>query len=308
MKYLIYILLIGLILSTEAQVSDSVQSGKFQVYYELSGEGSPVYVLSGGPGITPHIMNDVVEKLSKHHLTVLIHQRGTGKTSGPVNAETIKIADYSQDIKAVKEKLGHEKINLLGHSWGGRLAMDYSTRYPKDIKSMILVAPGRYIKEFQKYFAENIRSNLSYEDQKTLQSMDLFFSQMPLIQNDSVMKAIGALSLNYMKINRKGYFYDKSKVEELEISKKDINMQILGLMKESMNTMKSNIEDELDKINVETLIVQGRQDPIDLETARVIQSAIKKSELAIIERCGHFPWIEQPIEFYQLVNTFLVKK
>lgn len=307
MKYLVKIFLIGLITSAEAQVIDSVPSGKFVVYYELSGEGSPIYILSGGPGIAPHIMNDVTEELSKNHQIVLIHQRGTGKTSGPLNEETIQIANYSRDIKAIKVKLGQKKINLLGHSWGGRLAMDYATRYPDDINKIILIGSAGYNSEFVEYFGDNIMSNLSKNDQKTLQLLERFFNQMPMVNEEGVIAAMNGLEMEYMKISRKGYFYDKSKVDELEISKEDINMQIMRLMGRSLKETNWDLKDELEKNNIETLIVQGRQDPIDLETARAIQSAMVGSELSIIEQCGHFPWIEQPVKFYEVLNAFLEK-
>lgn len=307
MKYWFNIFFIGLITSAAAQVTDSVQSGEFLVYYEVSGEGSPVYVLSGGPGIAPHIMTDVIEELSRKNQIVLIHQRGTGKTSGPVNEQTIQIPNYSRDIKTIKEKLGHKKITLLGHSWGGQLAMDYSTRYPEDVTKMILVGSGGYNTDFREYFGDNIRSNLSENDQNTLQLLGRFFNRMPMVEVEGVITAMDALEMEYMKINKKGYFYDKSKVDQFEVSNEDINKQIMRLMGESINRIKWDLRDELKKNSIETLIVQGRQDPIDLETARAIQSAIEGSELEIIEQCGHFPWIEQPVKFYEIVSAFLEK-
>lgn len=313
MRYLNIILLfffLNFSCKVVGQIIDSVQSSdNFTIYYETMGKGEPLYILSGGPGITPYSMRDVATELSKNYQTVLIHQRGTGLTILPINEQTIQIDKYCSDIQAVKNKLSHKKINLLGHSWGGMLSMNYAKNYPDDINKMILIGSGGYNLEFNNYFSDNIMSRLSEDDQNAVEMINKFYEKSSnLATNDSLSIAINNLMREAGNVGLKGYFFDKQKADQLMLKENDINMKVLMTMMTSLYTSGWNIKDDLSKLKLNTLIIQGRQDPIDLETARQINSAIKSSELIIIERCGHFPWIEKPEEFYDAVNMFMTKK
>lgn len=309
MKYLKTIVLVLTCITVQGQEIDSVKSGDIAVFYEVYGNGEPIYLLAGGPGITPYGMRTIAEELSKNFQCVLIHQRGTGKTIIPVNDQTIQIEKYCSDIKSIKGKLKHKKITMLGHSWGGMLSMHYSTKYPEDLNKIILVGSGGYNLNFSNYFGDNINSALSADDQKTVQILDELFSQMFTNPNkEKIEKELNYLLTEYINITSKGYMYDKTKANEVKLTLDDIDTRIHGLMFSSLEKEKWNIKSGLEKLKVRTLIIQGRQDPMDLETAREINAAIKGSELLIIEKSGHFPWIEKPTEFYKGVMDFLNKR
>ncbi len=57
-----------------------------------------------------------------------------------------------------------------------------------------------------------------------------------------------------------------------------------------------------------TLIIQGRQDPMPETVAIEIHETIQNSQLVFIDECGHFPWIEQPKDFYRAVRSLLEKQ
>lgn len=249
--------LISISVQSFGQVIDSVDSGEFTIYYEVMGEGEPIYILSGGPGITPQYMKGVSEELSKNYQTILIHQRGTGNTVGPVNEETIQIDKYIQDIKAIKDKLDHDKISLLGHSWGGMLAMHYITSFPDDISQTILVSSGGYNLDDDEYFRSNIWSKLSEEDQHVFNVLDEFMEHVgESATNDSLQYALARLSLDMQNIAVKGYLFDKSYADQMQLSEKDVNPQIGRLIFGSLIRTNWNLKDKLTGLkNTKTLIV-----------------------------------------------------
>lgn len=61
----------------------------------------------------------------------------------------------------------------------------------------------------------------------------------------------------------------------------------------------------LRQLNVPALVVAGRQDPMDPAMQYELHLALKSSRLVLLERCGHFAWLEQPREFYSAVREFL---
>ncbi|HEX5111914.1 MAG TPA: alpha/beta fold hydrolase [Saprospiraceae bacterium] len=289
-----------------SQPIDSVQCGNTTIYFQVEGSGDPVYVLSGGPGINPTYMQPICDELSKTYQTILVHQRGTGKSHVEVNKENINIDLYSQDIRAIKEKLHHQKIILLGHSWGGMLSMHYATTYPDDVDQMLLISSGGCSMNFYHYFGNNIRSRLSEEDKAFVALLDEYFNKVwDLPMSDSLRDALNWLATEEVNIMTKAYFYDKSLAATNRTSVADINFRVLETMVQSLFAADWDLAPKLKNINIPTLILQGRQDPIDLETARVIQAAIPNSKLVILEKCGHFPWIEQKEEFFGALQKFI---
>jgi proline iminopeptidase len=281
-----------------AQRTDSVRNGNTQIYYELKGKGMPIYILPGGPGLTPHYLSPVMDELSKFNLCVLIHQRGTGLTRFTPGSKMSYIDEFCKDIDQVRKKLGHERIILLGHSWGGMLAMQMAVSYPKTIHKLILISSGGYNLDFLSYFKDNIYSALSLEDQQ------LIAGQGKLITgNTAGGKKLTAAEM--LQIMSRGYVYDKTTAQQIKLGAKDINSFSGDEVWKSLAAVHWDLGEKLRVITCRTLILQGRQDPIDLQTAGMIRTHIKGSRLQVIEQCGHFPWLEQPEIFYGSISSFL---
>ena len=282
------------------QKIDSVTVDGITVYYETEGSGAPIYIISGGPGFTPYYMKPMTAELSQKYQTVLIHQRGTGQTKVLLNEQTINMDEYVKDIKAIKEKLNHKKITLLGHSWGGMLAMNYAAIHPDEIDKLILVSSGSPDLSFYNFFVDNLHSKLSEDDQYSSQALLRLFGQAE--------KGIEAnqVFLEYQNLLTKAYFYDKSKAKGIGIlTAEDFNVAAFNLIFNAMYKGNWDIKQKLGGINIHTLIIHGRQDPVGMETPHLINQTIKGSKLSIIEKCGHFPWIEQPDIFFKTINEFI---
>lgn len=259
--------------------------------------------------MNPTYIQPICDELSKTHQTILVHQRGTGKSHIDVNKENITIDLYCQDIRAIKEKLHHQKIILLGHSWGGMLSMHYAASFPDDVDKMLLISSGGSSVNFYNYFGNNIRSRLSAEDKAFVSLLDEYFNKVwDLPMNDSLRGALNWLATEEVNILSRAYFYDKSLAAQNKTGPEDLNFKVLETMVQSLFAAHWDLAPELKTINIPTLILQGRQDPIDLETARVTQDAIPYSKLVILEKCGHFPWIEQNEEFFSVVEKYLSEK
>ncbi|HTI76928.1 MAG TPA: alpha/beta hydrolase [Mycobacterium sp.] len=154
--------------------------GKEIHYFEQSGQGTPVLMIHGLPG-THKDFDAVLAQLQGRHV-ITIDRPGFGWSKGGW-------LPYQDQIDVVHEMLSQLKLSpaiVVGHSFGGALALGLARRYPQDIAKMILVAPG----------AGGLRSNV----------MDLFnaryirFSQLPVIRtlNDviagNLFKRVAAIS------------------------------------------------------------------------------------------------------------------
>lgn len=101
-------------------------------------DGGPVLVLlHGGPGISHEYMLPL-EALSSDKLRVVSYdQRGVGRSSGTVSSDPMK--DYIEDLEAVRQVIGAERVHLLGHSAGGFPAIGYAATYPERVASIVFV-------------------------------------------------------------------------------------------------------------------------------------------------------------------------
>ena len=293
---------------TFGQRLDSVASGSVIVYYELYGKGDPVYFLAGGPGMDPDYLLPVINELSDKYLCVLIYQRGTGRTQPAMDRDNFTIDMFSGDIEAVKNKLGHKKFTIFAHSWGGMLAMNYLTRYPDNVSRLILVDSGPFNFEYHNP-VDAITARLSVEDLERIECLDTIIN---MLQKSSVSDKLGK-ELEYLQtekfnIRSKGWLFDKSLADKIKVLPGDYNFKVAPLVLGEMHQRNWNLQSLLEKSNADVLIIQGREDPAGPEVSLGIDHALKRSQLHFIEQCGHFPWIEQPAEFFNTVDSFLNSK
>jgi proline iminopeptidase len=291
-----------------AQLLDSVRNENAVIYFQLYGAGDPIYLLSGGPGIDPDYLKGLTEQLATTHLVVVVHQRGTGMTIGPFNEEDISIDLFCRDIHAIKGKLNHETFILLGHSWGGMLAMHYTTVFPEDLSKLLLISSGGCNLTFYNYFGDNISAGLSKEQQDSSRLLSARYAQLVTIPGDSAKQLYFPVLFDLFNVNSSGYYYDKSLAPAKKLTQDNFNLRVNRFMINRLYKDQWDLRAALAKVNVPTRIIIGRQDPVDLETAWVMRDSIPGSELVVIEKCGHFPWVEQRDRFFQVVNEFLGEK
>ncbi|MFF3991645.1 alpha/beta fold hydrolase [Streptomyces sp. NPDC001797] len=104
--------------------------------YETAGEGPPVVLVHAG--VADHRMWDaVVPSLAEVHTVIRYDLRGFGESAVP--AGPFREAD---DLRRLLDHLGHERVRLVGASWGGRVAVDFALIHPDRVHSLaILAAP-----------------------------------------------------------------------------------------------------------------------------------------------------------------------
>lgn len=184
--------------------------------------------------------------------------------------------------------------------------MDYAAHHPNDVSKLILIGSGGYNLRFTSYFSDNIFSKLSQEDQRMIGVYDTFSGMMAKKPASSQLNSeIQYLGTEFTNVFTHGYVYDKASAEKVRLKPGEINMEILEIMFGNLAEKGWDLKKQLEVLNINSLIIQGRQDPIDYQTAEEIHEALKGSNLYFINQCGHFPWIEQPGEFFKTIWQFL---
>ncbi|WP_340074119.1 alpha/beta hydrolase [Leptobacterium sp. I13] len=282
-----------------AQDSGYTTSKDVSIHYRVYGNGYPIALLSGGPGVSSSALMPIVEELKDSFQVILIDQRGTGKSLlKEVNEQTITLDNYVEDINNVRLALGIDEWIVLGHSWGGGLAMAVTAKYPGNISGLIVIGSLGIDLHYTKYLADNLRY-----DQEDLDNINFW--------QDSIIKAKNP--------ERAAYETYRSLLPSRLYNKADMRKIMMNFKYEPQGALVAPIMyGHLSKINYDlkpalkiyqkpTLIIQGRQGFLGGETALRIHRTIPNSQIAYIERCGHFPFIEQPDAFFKTLKTFLKK-
>lgn len=109
--------------------------------YRETGDGPPLICLPGGP-MLPAVYLDELGGLSAYRRLVLPDLRGTGASGVPADPASYRCDRLVDDVEALREHLGLERVDLLGHSAGANLAALYTARQPERVSRLALITPS----------------------------------------------------------------------------------------------------------------------------------------------------------------------
>ena len=268
-----------------------------QLYYKVIGEGEPVVILHGGPGLDHNHMLPLAE-LADRYKVVFYDQRTTGNSTGVPNADSITVNHFVQDLEEIRKQLKLGKIHLLGHSWGAGLAMFYSIKYPDNLKTLILLGCGGASSEYFGELFENIQKNTAEEDRLAMKEIE----QSEAFKN----RELEALT-KYYQIAVKPLFYDQSLPERERFTYGDNTAKHQQAVDELLmkDLGEFDIYDQLSSISCPTLIIQGDSDPSPCEGTYKVHKHIKGSRVVFLQDTGHFVLHESPDETFSVIRNFL---
>lgn len=296
-KLVCFILLTFLNFNVKGQNSGYVDSGDLQIHYTEYGKGIPVALLAGGPGASSNLMMPIIEELKNEYRFILIDQRATGKSHlENIDSTTITLDKYIEDINNVRKSLHIKEWVVLGHSWGGGLAMAVATKYPETVSNLILVGSFGIDLNFMKYSFDNLK--YSKEDLDNYK----YWGDSTRMKNNPKLA-----SYERYRIVAKPRVYNKSTVNK--IMQKYVfepnQTKVIDLMINNLKTIKYDLKPQLKKFYRPSLIIQGRQGWLGGWTAFTIQQTIPNCKIEFIEKCGHYPYHEQPEAFFKVLRKYL---
>src|SRR5215470_3983393 len=102
------------------------------------GAGLPCLVMHGGLGVDHTQFRDALDPLGDVLRLVYYDHRGNGRSGRPP-IETITLKQLADDADALRAHLGFERVAVLGHSYGGCIALRYVLDYPQRVSRLVLV-------------------------------------------------------------------------------------------------------------------------------------------------------------------------
>lgn len=124
----------------------STVSGSFaapdgtRLAYHCAGDGDPVVCLPGGPTDSAYLGD--LGGLSAHRRLIRLDLRGTGRSQVPDDIASCRCDRLVDDVEALREHLGLDRMDLLAHCAGANLAVQYAARHPGRVRRLVLVTPS----------------------------------------------------------------------------------------------------------------------------------------------------------------------
>jgi pimeloyl-ACP methyl ester carboxylesterase len=111
------------------------------LHYVVAGHGPLLLVTSPGWGVGSLYLQRGLAPLEERFTLLYLDTRGSGGSTRPEDSEEMSTAVMADDIDRLRSYLGLDSINVLGHSNGSAIALDYAERYPQRASKVILIAP-----------------------------------------------------------------------------------------------------------------------------------------------------------------------
>ncbi|MDY8136973.1 alpha/beta hydrolase [Aquimarina sp. 2201CG5-10] len=274
-----------------------VENKTSKIYYETFGEGEPLLIINGGPGMNSKGFRSIAQLLSKNHKTIIYDQRGTGNSSlTVVNTSTITMDLMVDDIEKLRNHLKLDSWIVLGHSFGGILGSYYTSKHPEKVKGLVLSSSGGLDLELLNYVGQNIREKLSDNEAKNLQ----IWTQK-INQGDTTYHA----RLQRGKALAPAYVVNKKHVPVIAERLTQGNQSINTLVFQDLRKINYDCTETLKSYNKPVLIIQGNKDIIDAKTANKTHQVFSNSKLVLLDDCGHYGWLDKKEEYLSEIDSFL---
>lgn len=279
---------------------ETVEINGVKHFIKKIGKGEPLLVLHGGPGLFHDYLTPHFEKLAKDYQIIFYDQRGCGRTEFPQDTSSINIKNYVEDLDAIIAYLKIDRVNLIGHSWGALLAINYTKKYPQNLHRLVLVSPPPATTDYFDETFSNMQAKRSEEDTKEL--VQTMMSAEFEKRDEKIFKKAILIGDKVNLVNQKSI----SKLyEPMTFNKTSANslMLVNSLLERTFFNL--NIVVGLDKVKCPTLIITGDLDNVPFESTQSIHENIKGSKLEIIKRSCHYPFFETPKKFNKIIRNFL---
>ena len=279
----------------------------YSTWYRIAGEREdagklPLLCLHGGPGATWWHMKPYELFADEGRRVICYDQLGCGRSAidQPHDAEMFSTELFVEEVDVVRSALGLERVIVLGHSWGGMLAMAYALRQPAGLEGIVVQSSPASIPYWMTELAR-LRAELPPDVEATLRAHE---------------EAGTTDSEEYERAMREFYDRHVCRVPHPEwlvrlFEELGANSEVYNHMNgpsefHVIGTLKSwDIEDRLPEIRVPTLLFCGRHDEVTPATVQRVHERIGGSAFRVLENSSHMAQAEEPEVTFALIRRFV---
>lgn len=276
-----------------------------RVYYKVVGTGTgvPLLTLHGGPGLG-HDAFEPLEALASDRAVVFFDQLGCGESDQPDDSSLWQIARFAEEVKALREALGLEEVHLLGHSWGGWLAIEYLLGQPGGVRSATLYSTSASLPKTVKA-QEELRQQLPPDLVQTMERCEAIGD----LTDPDYEEAVSTLMARHL-CRLEQPWPDCLMRSLAKFEANPVPYQTIQGPNEFVIT--GNLKDwdrvnRLGEITCPTLIICGQHDLLPPVCSETIHNGVAGSELHVFPDSSHSAHLEETQRFLEVVRDFLAR-
>jgi len=247
----------------------------------VRGEGRRILLLHGGPGLSFNYLDGLADELSDGHAVASYQQRGLAPSSahGPYDVPT-QVADVARVLDA----LGWDRAVVVGHSWGGHLALHVAVGLADRLDAVLVVDPLGAVgdggeKEFEAEMLartpEDVRTQADELDQRAM-------------RGEGTEEAM----LEGLRLVWPAYFPSWDAAPPMP----DINgsVEAYSQTMESIHVLMPALEQALTSVRVPVGFVHGKASPMPVTASTDAAARIPGAWVEVVDNAGHFLWLDVP--------------
>lgn len=261
---------------------------------QVEGAGASTVLLHGGPGLRDYLPT-LGRLLTNAGVPVVRYtQRGTSASpsKGPFTVEA-----HVEDLEAIRARLGLDEMTLIGHSWGGGLALFYAMTYPRRVRRIVVITPmgmnPGWREGFEKRVRERLPEAVAERVVKVRETMEAAQSEADL----------NRLMIEEFRLVWPAFFYGKPPQFMLDEQSGRVHIETFADAARLISD--EGFEDRLRSITQPVLVVYADHDLVPPESIDYLTSVLPNCQRVTIEHSGHFPWLEQPQGVLKAIVPFL---
>ena len=273
------------------------------LFVKVMGQGYPLVLMHGGPSLD-HTTLLPLEPLADQFTLVFYDHRCNGRSEG-AEVSSMTFENLTADADALRQALGFDQWAVLGHSFGGNVALEYALRYPGSLSRLVLMNTGGD-QWWVNHNASEILAKRGY-NAATVEAARRFYNGQvtPDEYLPTVMKLIGAYSYHSSIWYHPSLMTLAQKVGLGPPMKLRPEALIFGY---SRLLQGWTVMERLGGIGTPTLVIAGRYDFLfPPEHQAILADRLPNAQLVLVERAGHNPHMEQPDQVLPVIRRFLTQ-
>lgn len=278
-----------------------------RLWYESEGSGEPLVLISGGPGFPHDYFHPFLSSLSKSFRVIYFDAFGRGKSDRAHDSREYTFDRDVEDVEGLRKALALGKITVLGHSYGGMVAEAYALRFPNSLHKVILADTL--------FSGEAWQANNDNSNNETRNQYPEVWEKIMKVRE----QGFHTCSKEYQAVAdiNPGFLYFRNPelfakiLENGQPANQEVYCSIVGDDADFLvggDIVKLDFRSQLKNLQMPTLILAGRFDRVSFPRfSTQFKIYAPQAQFVMFEKSGHFPFVEQPEEFTQVVSEFLAK-
>jgi proline iminopeptidase len=273
----------------------------YRFFYRSFGQSVKGVILGlhGGPGSTHDYLLPLADLAQFGYRVVLYDQLGCGRSELPKNPALFTVERAVEETEEVRRALNLGKINVIGSSWGGLLAIAYALRYQRNLKSIVTVG-GLASVPLTTAEMQRLKSQLPIDVREVMKK----YEELGDYENPEYLKAVDVF---YRKHLCRLKEWPKELVYSFDHMSKPVYLTMNGPNEFTIigNIRYWDVTNQLHKIRVPTLVTGGKYDEVSPKVARSIHKGIRGSKLVTFPNSSHLAMWEEREKFITVVREYL---